>query len=283
MTDDAYGATIAKRCLSQRLAELRVASDYTANHVCDILTWGRGKVGRFEANPWKRPEMSDIRDLVRIYGIEESVRDEIDDLAIRARARAWWRELPEVFDSEFPGYENDATTIRVFMPLVLPGLLQVPAYTEALMRAGPRPPSYRRRALESRLRRQEVLDRKDGSAPMFSAVITEASLLYRWGMREDRREQIEHLVTMSHRRNVQLHIQRFEDGPPTGIVSMVNILGFRDDEPSLVFIETDYSVEEVSKPESVQGYIESFERACDAALEPADTAAYLEHLARRLE
>ena len=88
------------------------------------------------------------------------------------------------------------------------------------------------------MRRQEVLDRTDGSAPMFSAVITEASLLYRWGMREDRREQIEHLVDLSKRRNVQLHIQRFEDGPPIGIVSMVNILGFRDDEPSLVFVET---------------------------------------------
>ena len=172
---------------------------------------------------------------VRIYGVEGGERDEIEDLAVRCRVRPWWREYGEIFDNEFPGYENDATSIRVFMPLVLPGLLQIPAYTEALMRAGPRPPAYRRRALESRQRRQEVLDRTDGSAPMFSAVITEASLLYRWGMREDRREQIEHLVELSKRRNVQLHIQRFEDGPPIGIVSMVNILGFRDDEPSLVF------------------------------------------------
>jgi hypothetical protein len=169
------------------------------------------------------------------------------------------------------------------MPLVLPGLLQTPAYTEALMRAGPRPPAFRRRALESRQRRQAVLDRAGGSAPVFSAVITEASLLYRWGMREDRREQVEHLVALSKRRNVQLHVQRFEDGPPIGIVSMVNILGFRDDEPSLVFVETDYAVEEVSKPESVQGYVESFERACDAALEPAATTGYLERLAKRME
>ena len=283
MSDNAYGATIAKRRLSRRLAELRVNAGYTANHVCDMLNWGRGKVGRFEANQWKRPEMSDIRDLIRIYEIDGAARAEVEDLAVQCRVRPWWREYGEIFGNEFPGYENDATTIRVFMPLVLPGLLQTPAYTEALMRSGPRPPAYRRRAVESRLRRQEILDRKDGSAPMVSAVITEASLLYRWGLREDRREQIEHLVTLSARRNVQLHIQRFEDGPPTGIVSMVNIFGFRDDEPSLVFVETDYSVEEVSKPESVQGYIESFERARDAALEPADTTGYLEHLAKRME
>ena len=59
---------------------------------------------------------------------------------MKARARPWWRDFPEIFDSEFPGYENDATSIRVFMPLILPGLLQTPAYTEALLRTGPRPP-----------------------------------------------------------------------------------------------------------------------------------------------
>ena len=70
MSDDAYGATVAKRRLSRRLAELRGDTGYTANHVCDILNWGRGKVGRFEANQWKRPEMSDIRDLIRIYEVD---------------------------------------------------------------------------------------------------------------------------------------------------------------------------------------------------------------------
>jgi uncharacterized protein DUF5753/helix-turn-helix protein len=283
MADDAYGATIAKRRLSRLLSEARESTGYTANNVCDILNWGRGKVGRFEANQWKRPEMSDVRDLVRIYEIAGNHAEEIEELAIKARARAWWRELPEVFDGEFPGYENDATTIRVFMPLVLPGLLQVPAYTEALLRAGPRPPAWRRKALEARRRRQEILDRTDGTAPTFSAVITEASLLYRWGAREDRREQVAHLADLSTRRNVDLRIQRFEDGPPTGVVSMVNIFGFRDDEPSIVFLETDYSIEEVSKPESVKGYIESFERASDAALEPIDTTGYLERLAKRME
>jgi Helix-turn-helix domain len=84
MTDDAYGATIAKRRLSRRLAELRVSTGYTANHVCDILNWGRGKVGRFEANQWKRPEMSDIRDLLRIYNASSAAAGELEDLAIPA-------------------------------------------------------------------------------------------------------------------------------------------------------------------------------------------------------
>jgi hypothetical protein len=283
MTDDAYGATIAKRRLSERLAELRIGSEYTANHVCDILNWGRGKVGRFEANQWKRPEMSDVRDLLRIYEVSDDGAEEVEELAMRARTRPWWREFPEIFDDEFPGYENDATSIGVFMPLILPGLLQTEAYIEALLRTGPRPPKWRRRAVEARLRRQEILDRSDGTAPKLTAVITEASLLYRWGIQSDRQEQIAHLVELAGQPNVQLRIQRFEDGPPSGAHSMVNLFGFDGRDPSLVFVETDYAIEEVSKRDAVNGYVQSFSRACAGALDPADTVDYLEHLANQLE
>jgi hypothetical protein len=282
MSDDAYGATVAKRRLSRRLAELRGTTGYTANHVCDILNWGRGKVGRFEANQWKRPEMSDIRDLIRIYEIEGAEADEIEELAVRSRVRPWWREYGEVFDNEFPGYENDAATIAVYMPLVVPALLQTQSYMEVQLKSCARPPAWRRKAVKTRLRRQEILDRPDGTAPRLSVVITEASLRYRWGMHGDRREQIEHLAELSKRRNIDLRIQRFDDGPPSGL-SMVDIFGFSADEPDIVFVETDYSVEEVSSAAAVQGYIQSFERASDAALEPEDTTVYLETLAKRME
>src|ERR1039458_5628481 len=208
MADDAYGATVAKRRLSRRLAELRTESGHTANHVCDILNWGRGKVGRFEANQWKRPEMSDIRDLLRLYGVDDAQREELEELAVRARVRPWWRDYPDIFENEFPGFENDAVRIRVFMPPVLPGLLQTPRSVEALPGAGARPPAWRRRGLEARLRRQEKLDRTDGTAPRLIAVITEASLMYRWGTKIDRRDQIAHLIDLSGRPNVDLRIQR---------------------------------------------------------------------------
>jgi transcriptional regulator with XRE-family HTH domain len=283
MTDDAYGATIAKRRLSRRLTELRIATGYTANHVCDILNWGRGKVGRFEANQWKRPEMSDIRDLFRVYDVPAGTQEELEDLAIRARGRPWWRDYPEIFDNEFPGFENDATRIRVFMPLILPGLLQTPAYVEALMRAGSRPPAWREKALATRLRRQEILQRGDATAPALNAVITEASLMYRWGTRADRYEQVVHLTEIGSRHNVELRIQRFIDGPYPGMHSMINIFGYPDAEPSLVYMETDYAIEEVSKAESVNAYVQAFGRASEGALEPADTAVFLRQLAEQLE
>jgi transcriptional regulator with XRE-family HTH domain len=283
MSDDAYGATVAKRRLSRRLLQLRVTSGYTANHVCDMLNWGRGKVGRFEANQWKRPEMSDIRDLLRIYGVDETEREQLEDLAIRARARPWWRDYSDIFENEFPGFENDASRIRVFMPLVLPGLLQTQDYAEAFMRIGPRPPAWRRKVLDTRSRRQEILGRPGGTAPILTTVITEASLQYQWGSRAERRDQIEHLVDMARRPNVDLHIQRFTDGPPPGLMSAINIFDFSEGEPSIAFTETDFALVEVNEPEQVSRYTHLFEKAVDVALEPSDTTIYLRQLADQLE
>ncbi len=283
MTDDAYGATVAKRRLSRRLLQLRVKSGYTANHVCDMLNWGRGKVGRFEANQWKRPEMSDIRDLLRVYDVEEVEKGQLEDLAIQARARPWWRDYSDIFENEFPGFENDAVRIRVFMPLVLPGLLQTQDYHEAFMRIGPRPPAWRRKVLDTRLRRQEILNRTDGTIPMLTAVITEASLRYQWGSRADRRDLIEHLVDIGRRPNIDLRIQRFSDGPPRGLMSAINIFDFADGEPSIAFTETDTAIQEVNEPDQVSMYIQSFEKAVNGALEPSDTTTYLRQLAEQLE
>ena len=283
MSDDAHGATIAKLLLARKLTEMRVEAGYTANHVCDMLNWGRGKVGRFEANQWKRPEMSDIRDLLRFYQVDEKAGREIEDLAMRARVRPWWRDYQDIFDNEFPGFEADASRIRIFTPLVIPGLLQTADYIDALMRSSGKPPAWRRRATEARLTRQQILDRDHGAFTQLEAVIAEASLLYRWGSRSERRDQLSHLVDMGERPNVRLYLQRFADGPPPGMFSAVQIFDYAAAGMSLVFTETDHGIQEVSDAEYVNSYLEAFDRAVDAALEPRDTAQYLKQLAERLE
>jgi Domain of unknown function (DUF5753) len=88
---------------------------------------------------------------------------------------------------------------------------------------------------------------------------------------------------MGQRPNVELRIQRFADGPPCGLMSAVNIFDFADSEPSLAYTETDTAMQEVDEPEQVSMYIESFVRAAEGALEPADTATYLRQLADQLE
>jgi hypothetical protein len=281
---EAYGATVAKRRLAHALLDWRKRTGDTANQVCDRLTWGRGKVGRFEANQWVRPEMSDVRDLLRHYRVPAEDAAELESWAQLARQRAWWREYGDVFDSvEFPGFEADAARISVYMPLVLPGLVQTPDYIDAHMSAGSREPGWRERSREARLRRQRILDRDDGTAPELHAVITEASLRYRWGTRSARRAQISHLAQLAHRPGVDLRLLRFIDGPHPGMSSLINIFEFPDErDQTMVFLENDVSIQE-APAQDVTAYVDIFRSISSVALDPDGTREYLDRMAKNAD
>lgn len=288
MTDDFYGAIVAKRRLSRRLAVLRARTGLSVNEASDKLGWSRGRLNRFEANQWRQPDPSHIRDLARIYGATDQEREELEDLVARSRVRQWWqepeKEKDKVFSNEFAGFENDAARISVYMPLVIPGLLQTRAYAQALLAVGPTSPQWRERALAARMRRQQILDRADGTAPRLAAVLTEASLMYRWGTQQDRRAQAAHLAAMSRRRSMEVRLLRFADGPHPGMISPFNIFDFPDDgDPAVVYLETDTGIQEVTKADEVEAYKQTFARIRDAALAPAATRAYLDTLSQTQE
>jgi transcriptional regulator with XRE-family HTH domain len=282
VADDAYGATVAKRRLARRLMALRVRAGMSLNETSDKLGWSRGRLDRYERNEWRLPDASHVRDLARIYGASDSERAELEDLGRQARERVWWRSYEDVFGRghEFAGFENDAARISVYMPLVLPGLLQTEAYMRALLAVGPWPQEWRDRALAARLRRQQILDRSDGTAPRLIAVITEAALMYEWGTAAERRGQAAHLAALSRRPGTELRLLRFSDGPHPGMSSLINIFDFPDDaDPSIVYLENDTAITEVTRPEEVTAYQDTFTRIRHAALPATATRDHLHHLA----
>ena len=283
MTDEAYGATVAKRRLSRRLLQLRVQSGYTANHVCDMLNWGRGKVGRFEANQWKRPEMSDIRDLLRIYDVADGEREQLEELAIQARARPWWRDYSDIFENEFaglrercqpdPGVHAAGPARAAADPGLRRGLhphrataagLAPPGAGHPVAPAGDPRPARRHRPGADRRDHRGVL-----AVPVGLAI----------GAARPDRASGRHQPAPQHR-SAYTAVHRW---PAAGSRSAINIFDFAEGEPSIAFTETDFAVVEVSEPDQVSRYIQSFEKAVDGALEPSDTAIYLRQLADQLE
>jgi hypothetical protein len=278
--DDTYGATIAKQRLAILLTELRRAEGLTAEQVCGLLGWGRGKLGRFEMNRWKRPELSDIRDLLRLYRAERGVQDRITQLAMLARQRPWWREYGDIFPSEYPGFENDARQISVFLPLAIPDLLQTPAYLQTYAEGIYRPAQWRTRMVESTLGRQRILLRDGRTAPLITAVITEAALLYRWGSLAARREQITHLADLSTDQNIKIRIYPFEAGPHPGPLGPVCRLDFDPDDPSLLFLDTGLTMTLAEDPEQSAAHSAHLAKALDRCYSRQETTSYLHHLAK---
>ena len=78
----------------------------------------------------------DVRDLLELYGVHDSdYRDALMALARLSRQRTWWTDYRDLMrPGNFVGMEADASSTRVWEPIVLPGLLQTEGYMRALMR-----------------------------------------------------------------------------------------------------------------------------------------------------
>jgi hypothetical protein len=73
---------------------------------------------------------------------------------------------------------------------------------------------------------------------------------------------------------------RFADGPYMGMASPVNIFDFPDDDdPSVVYLETDSALTEVTRADEVSLHKETFAQIREVALAPAATRKHLEELA----
>jgi hypothetical protein len=114
-------------------------------------------------------------------------------------------------------------------------------------------------------------------------VITEAALMYQWGTEAQRHDQLMRLIDMSRRSHVELRLLRFADGPHPGMSSLISIFDFPGDEPSMVYLENDAAIQEVSSLSDVEAFAQVFGRIRDSALSPPATTAYLKQLAGTME
>src|SRR5699024_10960048 len=122
-------------------AELRRArkeAGYTAARVAKELNWRSPKVTRMETTEAKRINPGDLDKLMHLYEIEDSSkRQALHALAKDAKNRGWWSSYEDIFGEQaLPDFEAEASVIRSFEGLVVPGLLQTPAYAEALFQGG---------------------------------------------------------------------------------------------------------------------------------------------------
>src|SRR6266508_1510026 len=120
------GPTTTRRRLRAQLRSLRQAKGMSVEDVANELEWSTSKLIRIEGGQvgiW-------VTDLDRV--------EELRALARNSRQRTWWsayqRYIPASY-LEFIGAESDATRIRHYHPTTVPGLLQTPAYAEAIIEA----------------------------------------------------------------------------------------------------------------------------------------------------
>ncbi|MEV6982649.1 helix-turn-helix transcriptional regulator [Sphaerisporangium sp. NPDC051017] len=277
--------TIKRRRLSAELIRLREEAGLTVDEVGKRLEWSRGRLTHMETNKWVRPDTTNIRALLDLYGVtDRDVREAILDLARQSREKGWWAQYRDVFSGSLPGFEAEASQIRTYEALTVPGLLQTPGYAEAIFRGGQvlvDDETAIGRKVQARLARQRLLVRHN--PPQLWAVLDEAALRKVVGGEEIMREQLLHLVETAKRSSVTIQVLPDSIGAHAAMHGSFVILDFPGDlDPSVVYLETATDNLFLERPSELQAYTLIYNRVVAAALTVEDSVAYVASLADQL-
>ncbi|MFE9995017.1 helix-turn-helix domain-containing protein [Streptomyces avermitilis] len=266
--------TLLKMLVGVQLAGCRDDAGLSQEQAARALGFSPAKLSRIEAGKGRRPPTEgDVRALLQLYGTDAYEASVLLKLLQRAGEPGWWqrydkRLMPEWFD-RLVGLQEAAATIRTFEIQYVPGLLQTPAYTRAVVQRGlPTASAVEvQRRVELRTRRQEMLLRAD--APRLWAIVDESVLLRVLGSRDVMREQLEHLIRMARRPEVTVQIVPLDVTNASAPAIPVTYLRFDGlDLPDIVYLEHIKSANFLEDRDETEEYRLTLDRLADEALDP---------------
>ena len=232
------GSSVRQRRVSAELRTLRLSRNLTCEQVGDALGWSTAKISRMETGiRGLYPE--DVALVLGYLQAPAPLRDELLALVRDSHKPNWIQvggKLPTAW-KQLIDFEDSATALFNYEPLVIPGLLQTADYARAVIRAGNSelPESEVDRLVRTRMGRIAILSRHTG--PTLAAIIDETVLRRPLADPSIMQAQLQHLLTMATRPRIDLRVIPFEIGATTGIEGPILILDFPD-QPSLVHLET---------------------------------------------
>jgi len=273
------GPTVLRILLGAQLRRLRENKAITREDAGWEIRASGSKISRMELGRVSFKER-DVADLLTLYGVNDpDEREALLNLARQANNPGWWQQYSDIMPSWFQSYlglETAASLIRTYEIQFVPGLLQTPEYSRAVITLGHAgiTPDQMDRRVELRRQRQQVFDRPD--APQLWAVIDEAVLRRPIGGVEVMRAQIEALIEAAKRPNVRLQIIPFNAGGHAASGGPFAILRFPEPElPDVVYVEQLTSAIYMDKREDVDQYAMAMERVCIDAEPPSHTPEIL--------
>jgi transcriptional regulator with XRE-family HTH domain len=273
--------TVRQRELARRLRDQRLEHGLTVEDVADKLLCSATKISRVETGA-RRPSLRDVRDLCGVYNVDGATTNELMELARGAREQGWWTHYEDLKLDPYLGLEEVATAITSFTTFYLPALLQTEEYTrEVIKKVAPMmdPDIYRQR-VEVRMRRQEVLEKKD--RPNYRVLLDESVLRRPVGGPTLMAAQIEKILQAEREGKVAIQIILFNFGVPAAQDSNFVLLEF-DETTKIsptVFVEGLAYNQYMERKAEVDRYQEAIDYLRHSALNARDS---VEHITEMLK
>ncbi|MFE3070825.1 helix-turn-helix domain-containing protein [Streptomyces sp. NPDC059247] len=164
-----------------------------------------------------------------------------DELDAGGLLKVWKDQLDKaqypVFFQGMAELEKKAAELLAYDTLVVKGLLQTEEYMRAVL-SNRRPPldaETIEQRVSARLARQEIFDRRP--TPLLSFVMCESVLRREFGGKDVLRGQLEQLLLIGQRRNVEIQIMPLANRDHAGLEGPFTVLT-REDGKRFVYVET---------------------------------------------
>ncbi|WP_047867705.1 helix-turn-helix transcriptional regulator [Nocardiopsis sp. RV163] len=280
-----HSPTLRRRRLSAELKRARNEANLTTTQVVKTLKWAAGKLSKIETAETQTIKADDLDKMLDLYQVTDpDKREALHALARDAKVRGWWSKYKEVFGPQsLPDFEAEASAIRTFESSMIPGLLQTPDYTAALLQGGRYTEAAAiERRVNARMERRQILTRFN--PVRLRAVLDEAALRRMIGDAEIMAEQMHHLLYMAKLPNVDVQLLPFSAGSHAALAASFSILEFPEplDLP-IVFVETAADGLFLEETEEVEQHSVTFSDAQGSALSTAQSAKFITDVLRSLE
>ncbi len=282
MPEPTEGPTVLRILLGGQLRRLRESRGITAQAAAKAIRGSESKISRIELGRNAIREI-DVLDLLTFYGVGAVEREQLLNLAEQANRPGWWHRFNDILPDWFQAYvgmEEAATSIRVYEPQFIPGLLQTPRYTAAVLTMCDIPIGEAERHVILRKERQRRFT--EGRVKLW-AVIEETALRRPIGSKEILLDQLRYLLGLTDMPNLTLQIIPFGRGGHA-VPSGFTILRFGEaDLQDVAYLEHLTSALYFDKKADVDRYLLAMERLSIVSAKPGETPGIISAIIKQLE
>lgn len=267
MTDSRDDPAIARRLLMDRLLEFRAKAKLTREQAAGALEWSMSKMIRIETAA-QGVSSTDLQAMLALYKVtDESVVDQMKELARETRRPAWWSGYRDMLTKPFSqmlSLEGVASSVGVFHPYLVPGVLHTAEYASALFRETGKPENEARPLVDLRMRRKDRMFARAGESEI-CFVFGEEALTREIGGAAVLRGQLGHLIQVIDSGSVAVQVVPTSLGGYAGLAGAFTLLGLRETDENLLFVES--AVGDFSRRDEVT--IEAFKNIFEGLRETA--------------
>lgn len=276
--------TLRRRRLARELRRLREARNLKLAAAAKESGAPLSTISSIENATARRIRPRDIDALADLYDTTSEEREALHELTSESKQSGWWSSYKDLFGGNaLPDFEAEASVIRSFEGLTVPGLLQTPEYASEVFRAGRvLEETDVERRVRARMERKSIFNRIKPAHMV--AVIDEGALRRVIGGPEVMREQLNYLKNMAQRHHIDIQVLPYSAGAHLALAGPFVLLGFPTPKDiPIVYVETAVDGLYLDEPEELERYTLAFGNAQGVALSTALSFQLIDDILRSLE